>query len=46
MPFYLHTVGLVPGLILIVAVGMMTTWTDYLVGKFKLAYPEVYTLAE
>jgi hypothetical protein len=28
------------------AIGVLTTWTDYIVGTFKLAHPEVYTLAD
>lgn len=46
MPSYMHTLGLIPGIIVIIAVGLMTTWTDYIVGSFKKAHPEVYTLAE
>lgn len=45
-PSVLHMVGLVPGIIIILLVGGITTWSDWVVGSFKLNHPEVYTLAE
>lgn len=38
--------GVGPGLVVVFVIGILTTWTDYIVGTFKLAHPEVYTLAD
>jgi len=46
MPSFLHTLGLIPGIIVIIGFGVLATWADYIVGQFKIAHPEVYTLAE
>jgi hypothetical protein len=45
-PYILHTLGFAPGLLLILAVATATTWADYVVGVFKLSYPEVYSLPD
>lgn len=42
IPSVLDTLGLVPGVILLCVVGGITTWSDYMVGVFKLRHPEVY----
>ncbi|WVW84350.1 hypothetical protein I302_106384 [Kwoniella bestiolae CBS 10118] len=42
IPYVLHTLGLVPGIICLLAVASITTWSDYVVGTFKLKHPEVY----
>lgn len=46
MASFLDVLGLIPGVLVIIVVGILTTYTDYIVGTFKLAHPEVYTLAE
>jgi amino acid permease len=46
IPSVLDTLGLGPGLTLIVVIGIITTWSDYVIGVFKRHHPEVYTLAE
>ncbi|GAA6039368.1 hypothetical protein JCM8097_002819 [Rhodosporidiobolus ruineniae] len=46
MPATLRTLGLIPGIILILALGIITTWTDWVVGSFKLNHPQVYSLAD
>lgn len=46
LPAVLNTLGYVPGILLIIAIGAIITWSDYVVGTFKLNHPEVYTLAE
>lgn len=33
-------------MIIIAAIGIMITWTDWIVGMFKIAHPEVYTIAD
>ncbi|GAA5915177.1 hypothetical protein JCM6882_001129 [Rhodosporidiobolus microsporus] len=46
IPSILSTLGLVPGIILILAIAALTTWCDYVIGMFKLAHPEVYSMAD
>lgn len=41
LPSVLATVGLVPGVILIVGLGIITTYTGYTIWQFKMAYPHV-----
>lgn len=33
---------MVPGVICLVLIAIMTTWSDYIVGVFKINHPEVY----
>ncbi|KAJ4012461.1 hypothetical protein NW752_008156 [Fusarium irregulare] len=42
MPSVFHTLGLIPGIILLVVIAGMTTWSDYIVGVFKLRHRHVY----
>ena len=44
IPAAFNTLGLVPGVICLCAVGGITTWSDYIVGVFKINHPEVYGL--
>jgi amino acid permease len=44
IPAAFDALGIVPGLICLFAVGGITTWSDYMVGVFKLRHPEVYGL--
>ncbi|KAF2212755.1 hypothetical protein CERZMDRAFT_41003 [Cercospora zeae-maydis SCOH1-5] len=46
IPSALHSLGMVPGVIILVIVGIMTTWTGYMVGQFKIRHPEVYGIDE
>ncbi|KAK4684283.1 hypothetical protein P7C73_g5905, partial [Tremellales sp. Uapishka_1] len=46
MPTVLLTVGAVPGVIVILGVGLLTTWSDYVTGLFKRNHPEVYSIAD
>ena len=46
LPSVLAAVGIVPGLILIVGLGCVTTYTGYVFGQFKLAYPQVNSIAD
>lgn len=41
IPYVLATLGIVPGVICLLAVGVITTWSDYVVGQFKLRHPTV-----
>lgn len=46
LPAVLASLGLVPGIILIVGLGILTTYTGYIFGQFKLAYPGVHSAAD
>lgn len=42
IPFTFDVLGLVPGVIIMCAIAAITTWSDYIVGVFKMNHPEVY----
>ncbi|KAE8381831.1 transmembrane amino acid transporter protein-domain-containing protein [Aspergillus bertholletiae] len=42
MPSIFDTLGIIPGIILLLAVSSVTTWSDWMVGVFKQRHPEVY----
>jgi amino acid permease len=42
IPAAFNVLGLIPGLICLLIVAAITTWSDYIVGVFKRRHPEVY----
>ena len=42
IPSVFDTLGMIPGLICLCVVAAITTWSDYIVGTFKLRHREVY----
>ncbi|KAK7409305.1 hypothetical protein QQX98_008545 [Neonectria punicea] len=42
IPSVFDTLGMIPGLICLCVVAAITTWSDYIVGVFKLRHREVY----
>ncbi|KGO77185.1 Amino acid transporter, transmembrane [Penicillium italicum] len=46
LPSSMAVLGLVPGCIIIVGIGVLTTYTGYVVGQFKLRYPQVHNMAD
>ena len=42
IPQTLDTLGLIPGVICLLIIAVMTTWSDYIVGRFKLRHSDVY----
>ncbi|KAJ9112090.1 hypothetical protein QFC22_006390 [Naganishia vaughanmartiniae] len=46
LPATLHTLGLVPGVLLMLLICAMNTWSDWVVGAFKRRHPEVYSVAD
>ncbi|KAI3317823.1 transmembrane amino acid transporter protein-domain-containing protein [Xylariaceae sp. AK1471] len=44
IPAAFDTLGYIPGLISILAIAAITTWSNYMVGVFKLRHPSVYSL--
>lgn len=46
LPSALAVVGMVPGIIIILFLGVFATYTSWLLVKFKLRHPEVHTMAD
>ena len=44
IPSAFDTLGMAPGIICLVVIGAMTTWSDYMVGVFKMNHPDVYNI--
>lgn len=41
LPFVLSALGMVPGILCIIAVGIIMTWGEWMIGQFKINHPEV-----
>lgn len=46
LPSVLAAIGIVPGLILIIGLGALATYTGYVLGQFKMRYPHVHSMAD
>ncbi|KAL8687922.1 MAG: hypothetical protein Q9218_006039 [Villophora microphyllina] len=46
LPSVLAEIGIVSGIILILGLGALATYTGYVIGQFKLAYPRVHNMAD
>ncbi|KAI3077840.1 hypothetical protein CBS147353_4303 [Aspergillus niger] len=44
IPSVLSSVGLIPGIILLLVIGGIATWSDYIVGAFKIRHRHVYSI--
>lgn len=44
IPAVFDVLGLIPGVICLIAIATMTTWSNYVVGQFKLAHPDMYMI--
>lgn len=44
IPSALDVLGMVPGIICLVIVACITTWSGYIIGTFKLQHREVYSI--
>ena len=42
IPVAFDALGIVPGVICLCAIAAITTWSDYIIGVFKLRHREVY----
>lgn len=42
IPSVFDTLGMIPGVICLCAIGTITTWSDYIVGAFKVKHRHVY----
>ncbi|KAL2843911.1 transmembrane amino acid transporter protein-domain-containing protein [Aspergillus pseudoustus] len=46
LPSSMATLGLVPGCILIIGMGALSTYTGYVLGQFKLRYPQIHNMSD
>jgi hypothetical protein len=46
LPSVLATVGMVGGLITLLGLGIVATYTGYVLGQFKMAYPHIHNMAD
>lgn len=46
LPSALSTLGLIPGLIILLTVGGLATQTGYIIGQFKLRHPHIHSMAD
>ncbi|KAF4275112.1 hypothetical protein CNMCM8812_002839 [Aspergillus fumigatus] len=46
LPSAVATLGIVPGVILIVGIAILTVYTGYVMGQFKQRYPHVHSIAD
>lgn len=44
IPATFDVLGVIPGVICLVVISAITTWSDYMIGVFKKRHPEVYGL--
>ena len=42
IPSAFDTLGMIPGVICLLAIGGIVTWSSYMVGVFKIKHPEIY----
>ena len=43
LPKVMNTLGFVPGILLIIFLGVVTTYGDYQIGQFRNTYPGVHS---
>ncbi|GAA5988248.1 hypothetical protein JCM10908_002129 [Rhodotorula pacifica] len=46
IPDVFHTLGLAPGIIILLVIGGLTTYADWYIGMFKLKHPSVYSVSD
>jgi amino acid permease len=46
LPSALSTLGLIPGLILLVSLGGLSTYTGLIIGQYKLRHPQIHSMAD
>lgn len=44
IPSVLDTLGMGPGLVVLILIGVITTWSNYMIGEFKKNHPSVYSI--
>jgi amino acid permease len=46
IPAAFDALGLIPGIISLLAIGLITLWSGYMVGTFKMRHPETYGIED
>lgn len=46
LPAVVAALGLVPAIILIIGLGLLATYTGYVIGQFRWRYPHIHNLAD
>ncbi|KAK6219298.1 hypothetical protein LQW54_002286 [Pestalotiopsis sp. IQ-011] len=46
IPSAFDVLGLIPGVIILIVIAIITTWSNHIVGVFKLNHPEVYGIED
>ncbi|GAA6011768.1 hypothetical protein JCM8202_004144 [Rhodotorula sphaerocarpa] len=46
IPSVFHSLGLAPGIIILIVIGGLTTYADWYIGMFKLKHPQVYSVSD
>lgn len=46
IPAAFDTLGLIPGIIALIVIGVITLWSGYMVGAFKRRHPETYGIED
>lgn len=46
IPASFDVLGLIPGVIILIVIAIITTWSNHIVGVFKLNHPEVYGIED
>lgn len=46
LPSAFDTLGLIPGVICLLIVAVVTGWSSWIVGVFKLRHPEIYGIED
>jgi len=46
LPRSLKVVGMIPGLILLIGFGILASYSGYVIGQYKIAYPHIHSMAD
>lgn len=46
IPTIFDSLGLIPGIVCLLTISAITTWSDYMIGVFKLRHPQVYGIED
>jgi amino acid permease len=46
IPSVFETLGLITGVICVLVIGSMITWSNYMVGVYKMRHPNVYGIED
>lgn len=46
IPLAFDALGIIPGIICLLAIAIVVTWSNYMVGVFKRRHPEIYSISD